>query len=92
MAHLWAGAAAEAERYAAEAVRRTDACGYAWGAVALSWIMCKAQIAKGDFLHGDGRRFGPGHHRPQKEHSFGCWCLFGGQVIDGPEPVVRTAC
>ena len=49
MAHLRAGAAAEAERCAAEAVRHADACGFAWGAVASSWIMCKAKIATGDF-------------------------------------------
>jgi predicted ATPase/DNA-binding winged helix-turn-helix (wHTH) protein len=49
MAHLRAGAAAEAEKYAAEAVSHADACGYAWGAVASSWIMCKAKIATGDF-------------------------------------------
>jgi len=49
MAHLRAGSVAEAERCAAAGVCHADACGYAWGAVASSWIMCKARIAAGDF-------------------------------------------
>jgi predicted ATPase/DNA-binding winged helix-turn-helix (wHTH) protein len=49
MAQLRAGAMAEAERSAAAGVRHADACGFAWGAVASAWIMCKARIAAGDF-------------------------------------------
>jgi predicted ATPase/DNA-binding winged helix-turn-helix (wHTH) protein len=48
MAELRAGHAVEAERSAAEGLRHADACGFAWGAVASGWIMCKARITSGD--------------------------------------------
>ena len=49
MAQLRSGAVAEAERSAAAGLRHADACGFAWGAVACAWIMCKARITAGDF-------------------------------------------
>jgi hypothetical protein len=49
MAQLRAGSVGDAARSAAEGIRHADACGFAWGAVASAWIMCKARIAAGDF-------------------------------------------
>lgn len=47
-AHLRAGRFAQAQRDAEQGTRHADACGYSWGAVATTWIGCKARIAAGD--------------------------------------------
>jgi hypothetical protein len=48
MAHLRAGRLPDAQRSAVQGTRHADACGYVWGAVACTWIGCKARIAAGD--------------------------------------------